>query len=842
MKKIGVIILLTLCLMSLNAVYHKIGGCRPPEYGDYCCVQVIDNLAYIVDSYYGLRIINVQNSENPTILGKYEINNYPNSITIKGNLAFITSDGFNANIHIINISDLQKPTLVKELKTSGNPHQIAISGDYAYVADSHSGVEILNISVPDNAYIMGNISYDNIDARSVFITDSSLYVVDIAGGLRIYNVADVDNITQIGFLPSQQHLSYIDIYDHYAYVTYNYISENGIKIIDISNPAEPEIVNNYYTFGYPQAVKVINNIAYVAERDWGLEVIDVLDSSQPTLLGYYDTPEYAKFVTVVGSIAYIADSFSGLQIIDVSNSEDLPFPLLISSCNIQGFAQSVAISNNTAYVADRQEGIKIIDISAPTNPELKGSVFNGFQFLNLTINGNYMYAACGFNGIKIINISNSLSPSIIASFNTSSEAKSITIAGDYAYVANGNAGLQIINIQDPTNPTLISNYDTPDCALSVTVQGTLAFIADKNSGLQIIDITNPSQPQYINSFDTPGTAYSVVINNNIAYISDCWGVTIVDVSDLSNLRQLPTYTPHGGSNNYEICLLKDNYLISSDKFWNEICIWDLSRMGRSNPPYLVTNYQWNLQTYGMAIKGDYLYTCNGYYGFHIFSINQLLAGYTPDEEDDEDDEELYVYLTSFFATISNQNYINLNWISQVENNLIGYYVLKNRDIKLETAEVISPLINATNTSSTIAYLFTDTELNESGIYYYWLQYNSVDGTFGFYGPIEVYYNVNDTPSTHNFINTGLGDIYPNPFNQIVYIPYTLETKSEVKIEIYNSKGERVKSMDLANQDKGYHRIMWDGKNDKGLNCSNGIYILRMTTHNQVYIKKMLMLK
>ena len=63
--------------MSLNAVYHKIGGCRPPEYGYYCCVQVIDNLAYIIDSYYGLRIINVQNSENPTILGEYEINYFP---------------------------------------------------------------------------------------------------------------------------------------------------------------------------------------------------------------------------------------------------------------------------------------------------------------------------------------------------------------------------------------------------------------------------------------------------------------------------------------------------------------------------------------------------------------------------------------------------------------------------------------------------------------------------------------------------------------------------------------------------------------------------------------------
>ena len=264
--------------------------------------------------------------------------------------------------------------------------------------------------------------------------------------------------------------------------------------------------------------------------------------------------------------------------------------------------------------------------------------------------------------------------------------------------------------------------------------------------------------------------------------------------------------------------------------------------GDTNPPPLIDDiypiYNYN---YSYSIDTPLKYATTYYW---------MVVAYNDWEESPSDiwdfttqnELSLNIELISFFTTISNQNYINLNWVSQSENNLIGYYVLKNREKKLETAEVISPLISATNNSSTIAYLFTDTELKESGIYYYWLQYNSVDGTFGFYGPLEVYYNVNDTPSSHNFINTGLGDIYPNPFNQIVYIPYTLETKSEVKIEIYNSKGERIKYMDLANQDKGYHRIMWDGKDDKSLNCSNGIYILRMTTNNQVYIKKMLMLK
>ena len=203
---------------------------------------------------------------------------------------------------------------------------------------------------------------------------------------------------------------------------------------------------------------------------------------------------------------------------------------------------------------------------------------------------------------------------------------------------------------------------------------------------------------------------------------------------------------------------------------------------------------------------------------------------------------LSVELTSFFATISNQNKVNLNWVSQTETDLIGYYVLRGTDKELSNAYVISPLINATNTSQPKAYMYTDNELNVSGTYYYWLQYNNMDGTIGFNGPIEVKYEVNSGSSGDIPLVTSLDNVYPNPFNPIAYIPYTLETKSEVKINIYNTRGQVVKTFDLGSQEKGHHRITWDGRDNDGNLSGNGIYYIVMKAGKESFQRKAVLMK
>ncbi|MBP9038663.1 MAG: T9SS type A sorting domain-containing protein, partial [Candidatus Syntrophosphaera sp.] len=204
---------------------------------------------------------------------------------------------------------------------------------------------------------------------------------------------------------------------------------------------------------------------------------------------------------------------------------------------------------------------------------------------------------------------------------------------------------------------------------------------------------------------------------------------------------------------------------------------------------------------------------------------------------------LPVVLTSFTATISNQNYINLTWITQTENGMMGYYVMRSTQNDLSSARVVSPLIPAANTSQPKAYLYTDTEVTESGTYYYWLQCNDYDGIINTYGSISIEYNPgggNTTPSIP--LVTELLPVFPNPFNPQLFIPFNLANKLEVKIIIYNTRGQIVKEIPVGEQNPGNYRIEWDGKDSKGQALPTGIYCIRMIAGKDYYQTKAILMK
>jgi len=83
----------------------------------------------------------------------------------------------------------------------------------------------------------------------------------------------------------------------------------------------------------------------------------------------------------------------------------------------------------------------------------------------------------------------------------------------------------------------------------------------------------------------------------------------------------------------------------------------------------------------------------------------------------------------------------------------------------------------------------------------------------------------------------LYDNYPNPFNPSTTISYNLSNSTNVKIEIYNTVGQRISELVNFDQQAGFHKISFDAS---GL--PSGIYIYKISTPYYSESKKMMLIK
>ncbi len=203
------------------------------------------------------------------------------------------------------------------------------------------------------------------------------------------------------------------------------------------------------------------------------------------------------------------------------------------------------------------------------------------------------------------------------------------------------------------------------------------------------------------------------------------------------------------------------------------------------------------------------------------------------------DPTLPVVLSSFTADY-NSGFVGIQWTTQSETELSGYNVLRNEACDMATASQVNfGIIPSTNTSNVQNYSYQDQEIESNVTYYYWLQAVNMDGTMEHYGPVTV--NTNDiggntTPEIVQF--TGMDTAYPNPFGEETNLKIRLNANMNVKLDIYDIKGQKIRSIFAGELDKGIHRYKWDGKNIHGSTVSSGIYLSRLTTPTGVYSTKL----
>lgn len=203
---------------------------------------------------------------------------------------------------------------------------------------------------------------------------------------------------------------------------------------------------------------------------------------------------------------------------------------------------------------------------------------------------------------------------------------------------------------------------------------------------------------------------------------------------------------------------------------------------------------------------------------------------------------LPVELSSFSAVLSNTgSEVQLSWTTESETGVSGYYIFRSETGDLQTAQSLNQLIPAVNSSTTYEYNYEDSELENTGTYFYWLQAIDIDGSSTFYGPVAC--TIHDTGEEIDPpvipAQTLLRGIYPNPFNPVTNIAYSLKAGGTVQIGIYNLRGQRVHHATITHAIPGSYRYTWNADKEQ---LASGIYYVRMTCGSYKAAQKLVLSK
>jgi len=196
--------------------------------------------------------------------------------------------------------------------------------------------------------------------------------------------------------------------------------------------------------------------------------------------------------------------------------------------------------------------------------------------------------------------------------------------------------------------------------------------------------------------------------------------------------------------------------------------------------------------------------------------------------------------------------IRISWTRSYCTDYIGYYQFENEKITITDM----PLLSAEHSDTgEIASLVNNTDGKEAVLspnQKIRLSFSSLPDdpskrrrfvliAKGFYETIgketSGYPGVEETPSILEVSQNS-----PNPFNPNTTICYALPQEIDVKLEIYNILGQRVRVLVDEHQEAGHKTMIWDGKDDDGRNVSSGIYFYRLSGQGYSISKKMVLIR
>jgi hypothetical protein len=334
----------------------------------------------------------------------------------------------------------------RELKTAfehaGNPKvlQVQLRGEYAYVAAGEGGLRVYDVAEIDHKGFSERITTAPVSRFGQRFWVKTKFATAVAAPTTL--AVDPTRTR----LPENQEQPIHPLYA-YLYVADKY---EGLILVGAATLLDGDPLNNYLkralTWNPDGVLNGANNIqiagthAYVT-TDRSLVIVDINDPLKPSVVKQIPLRD-PKAVAVQFRYAFVVDD-DGLKVIDVTQPGEAH---VVEGATVRlNHARDVYVARTYAYVADGADGVAIIDVEKPEQPRL-----------DQTFNANG--AISDAHQVKV----------------------AMTNASLYAYIADGLGGLKVLQLTDPETmetyagfsprpqPRLIATFHTKGAALAVS--------------------------------------------------------------------------------------------------------------------------------------------------------------------------------------------------------------------------------------------------------------------------------------------------------------------------------------------------------------------------------------
>ncbi len=298
-------------------------------------LHIVGDYAYLADGR-GVLILDVSDPAHPVHLSEYRVDSYCQGVWVSGNYAYLAAgdDG----VHIIDVSDPANPVLAGHSATGNSASAVQVVGSIAYVANGSGGFVVLDVGDPQSPKLLTRISTGGF-AVDIHVAEGFAYLTVQSSGLLVYDVKDPAKPIRIAQSDTAHIVSEVDAIGQRAYVA----ESQGLRVIDLADPARPVEWPGYgFPWGTrPHGLQLLGDYAYLAVDGYGypgsdaivgggLRVIDISNPANSIEVGRHDTAARTEAVQVVGNRVYLAAGAAGLMIVEVSfrdpQSLDLELP------------------------------------------------------------------------------------------------------------------------------------------------------------------------------------------------------------------------------------------------------------------------------------------------------------------------------------------------------------------------------------------------------------------------------------------------------------------------------------------------------------------------------------